>query len=90
MLSKYKAKLSITVVMFISTILVGGVVWYVSDIFQAEQLSKIFHEQLTERFARQAEDERTAFDKYIRAHNQVVKIISNDSSLQNLIASSPS
>ncbi|MCK4951924.1 MAG: hypothetical protein KAS48_08905, partial [Gammaproteobacteria bacterium] len=82
MLVKYKAKFGIAIVMFISTIVVGGVVWYVSDILQTEKFSTIFRAQLVGRFARQAEDERTAFDKYIRAHNQVVKIISNDSSLQ--------
>ncbi|MCK5091585.1 MAG: EAL domain-containing protein [Gammaproteobacteria bacterium] len=73
--------------MFISTIVVGGVVWYVSDILQTEKFSTIFRAQLVGRFARQAEDERTAFDQYIKAHHQAVKLISNSSRLQNFVNS---
>ena len=85
--NKYKTKISITTVMFIATLLVGMVVWFVSDIFQAEEQSRVFKKKLTEQFVRQAENDKDAFDNYIKAHHQTIELIANSSRLQNYVNS---
>ncbi|MEJ2141017.1 MAG: EAL domain-containing protein [Gammaproteobacteria bacterium] len=66
--------ISLTLKIFIITILLVTGVWFAADKYQTNTLKKIFYTKLTERFALQAKEHRTSFDHYVRSYNQAARL----------------
>jgi diguanylate cyclase (GGDEF)-like protein len=78
-------KLSLTWKMLLLTAVVSLVIWAVTDSIQTRSLKTIFHQELSERFSLQAEEQRVRFDRYVKGHHQVVKLFANSNALQRYI-----
>lgn len=68
-------RFSVTRIMLVSTVVVGIIVWFVTDKIQSEEFSTILHSQLSERFTKHADEERVSFIQHIQAHHQAVKLL---------------
>lgn len=72
-------RLSLTTSMLLLTMSVGLVVWASSHAYRDYKLSSIFHENLSQRFNKEARDDRTRFYRYLNSFNPAVKTyVSND------------
>jgi diguanylate cyclase (GGDEF)-like protein len=60
------------------TLLVGGVLWAASDLYQSGQLRSIFHENLEARFKAEAKEHRIRFYRYINSYDPAVRTYAND------------
>jgi signal transduction histidine kinase len=60
--------------MVILTVVIGVIVWIVLDNIQSRRIKNIFMAQLTERLGQQAMEDRLRFDRYVKAHQQSVRI----------------
>ncbi|RJQ46334.1 MAG: hypothetical protein C4538_06960 [Nitrospiraceae bacterium] len=60
--------------MVIVTVAIGVIVWIVMDYIQSRRIKNIFIAQLTERLGQQAMEDRLRFDRYVKAHQQSVRI----------------
>ena len=69
------------------TVLLGLIVWAVTDSIQNYSLKRIFNDKLSDRFSWQAEKQRIMFDRYVKGHHQAVKLFVNSLSLTNYINS---
>lgn len=67
-------RISLTVKMVITTVIVGTIMWYAFDILQAKKLEGIFHNQLNETLSEQALKDRLRFDRYVKAHLHSTKL----------------
>jgi hypothetical protein len=56
------------------TVFVGLIIWFVYDMVQTQNLTKIFHAQLTERLSKQALEDRINFDRFVKAHLHSIKL----------------
>lgn len=61
-LSKYSLMLK----MLLLAVVVGLVVWAITDAIQNYSLKQIFNKKLAERFSWQAEKQRIMFDRYVK------------------------
>jgi len=68
-------RIPLSIKMLFVTLIVGFTAWGVLDQIQTRKLKTIFMRQLTERFERQAMEDRLRFDRYIKAHHYLVKLI---------------
>jgi len=73
--SKSLRRVSLTAKVVIATALVSCAVWFALDHIQTNSLKTIFRQQLTERLAQEALEDRLNFDRYISAHNQLVRML---------------
>jgi len=73
--------------MLLSAVLIGVVLWALSDSIQTFSLTHIFNSKLAERFSSQAERQRIMFDRYVKSHHQAVKLFSNSQNLNKYISS---
>ena len=78
-------KLSLTWKMLLLTAAVSLVIWAVTDSIQTRSLKTIFHQELSEQFSLQAEEQRVRFDRYVKGHHQVVKLFADSNALQRYI-----
>ncbi|MFV2060465.1 MAG: putative bifunctional diguanylate cyclase/phosphodiesterase [Gammaproteobacteria bacterium] len=69
-----KIKKSLTATMLLVTVLIGIVVWLISDWYQAKELSRIFNNTLQHRLGTEAREQRIRFDQYIKAFTPTVKM----------------
>ncbi len=60
--------------MLLLTVIVGIVVWTISDAVQTSTLSEVFREKLSDRLSQQAEKQRIMFDRYVKGHHTTVKL----------------
>lgn len=68
-------RVPLTAKVVIATALVSCAVWFVLDHIQTRSLKTVFRQQLTERLAQEALEDRLNFDRYISAHNQLVRML---------------
>lgn len=61
--------------MLIYTATLGLAVWFISDSYQTATLENIFEEKLATRFSLQAQEHRTLFDRYVKIHSQMAKLL---------------
>jgi class 3 adenylate cyclase len=71
------------------TILASCAVWIVLDRIQTESLRDIFEQQLAERLAQEALEDRLDFDGYISAHNQLVRMLVSQKVFIDYVESEP-
>jgi diguanylate cyclase (GGDEF)-like protein len=71
--------------MLLLTLVVGLVVWEVSDRLQTDSLREIFYGKLVERFSWQAEEQRILFDRYVKGHHQAVKLFINNHDVKQYV-----
>ena len=81
------SKHSLMLKMLLSAVLIGLVVWGITDSIQNYSLKKIFNEKLSERFSWQAERQRIMFDRYVKNHHQAVKLFIGSQKLKEYIDS---
>lgn len=67
--------------MLIYTATLGMAVWLVSDRYQTDTLETIFHEKLAKRFSLQAQEHRTLFDRHVKIHSQLAKLLVSSNNL---------
>jgi len=67
-------KLPLTLKMVCLTIIVGSLVWFVSDYFEVKTAKKVFYNHLTQMLSLQSQEERLQFDRYLQSYLQVVKL----------------
>jgi diguanylate cyclase (GGDEF)-like protein len=72
--------------MLLLSVVVGLVVWAVSDTLQTNRLREIFYDKLGERFSWQAEKQRILFDRYVKGHHQAVKLFVEISNIKQYVA----
>jgi diguanylate cyclase (GGDEF)-like protein len=72
--------------MLLLSVVVGLVVWAVSDTLQTNRLREIFYDKLGERFSWQAEKQRILFDRYVKGHHQAVKLFVENSDIKQYVA----
>jgi class 3 adenylate cyclase len=68
-------RISLTAKVVFATVLVSCAVWFLLDHIQTRSLRTIFRQQLTERLAQEALEDRLNFDRYISTHNQLVRML---------------
>jgi len=68
-------RISLTVKVLFATVLVSCVVWFALDRIQTRSLRNVFQQQLAERLGQEALEDRLNFDRYISAHNQLVRML---------------
>lgn len=78
---------SLMLKMLSSTVVIGLIVWAITDTIQNYSLKQIFNNKLADRFSWQAEKQRIMFDRYVKGHHQAVKLFINSQSLINYIDS---
>jgi len=83
-----KVKKSLTSTMLILTVLVGIVVWLISDAYQSDELSEIFHNTLEAQLADEAREQRIRFDRAVKAFHPVVKMYASTTYLKDYVESS--
>ena len=71
--------------MLIYTAGLGLAVWFISDSYQTHTLKTVFNERLAERFSLQAQEHRTLFDRYVKLHNQVAKLLVQTNSIYHYV-----
>ena len=76
---------SLTWTMLILTATVGIVVWAVSDIYQSKELSKIFQQTLTAQLSEEAHEQRTRFDRFVKAFHPSVRLYSGTKAIQSYV-----
>ena len=81
------SKHSLMLKMLLSAVLIGLVVWAITDSIQNNSLKKIFDAKLAERFSWQAERQRIMFDRYVKNHHQAVKLFIGSQKLKEYIDS---
>ncbi|MBI5050465.1 MAG: GGDEF domain-containing protein [Nitrospirae bacterium] len=64
----------LTIKMLLITLIVGFVVWAILDQIQTLKLKTIFNAQIIERLSKQAMEDRLSFDRYIKAHTQLITL----------------
>ena len=80
-------KYSLMLKMLLSAVLIGLVVWAITDSIQNHSLKNIFERKLEERFSWQAEKQRIMFDRYVKNHHQAVKLFIGSQKLKEYIDS---
>ena len=80
-------KHSLMLKMLLSAVLIGLVVWAITDSIQNYSLKNIFERKLAERFSWQAEKQRIMFDRYVKNHHQAVKLFIGSQKLKEFIDS---
>ncbi|MCK4863940.1 MAG: EAL domain-containing protein [Gammaproteobacteria bacterium] len=78
---------SLMLKMLLSAVLIGLVVWAITDSIQNYSLKHIFNSKLEERFSWQAEKQRIMFDRYVKSHHQAVKLFIGSQKLNEFINS---
>ena len=78
---------SLMLKMLLSAVLIGLVVWAITDSIQNYSLKHIFNSKLEERFSWQAEKQRIMFDRYVKSHHQAVKLFIGSQKLNEYINS---
>ncbi len=78
---------SLMLKMLLSAVLMGLVVWAITDSIQNYSLKQIFNSKLEERFSWQAEKQRIMFDRYLKSHHQAVKLFIGSQKLKEYIES---
>ena len=81
------SKHSLMLKMLLSAVVIGLVVWGITDSIQNYSLKKIFDSKLAERFSWQAEKQRIMFDRYVKNHHQAVKLFIGSQKLKEYIDS---
>ncbi|MDH5407031.1 MAG: hypothetical protein OEY00_00290, partial [Gammaproteobacteria bacterium] len=71
--------------MLIYTAGLGLAVWFISDSYQTHTLKTVFNERLAEQFSLQAQEHRTLFDRYVKLHNQVAKLLVQTNSIYHYV-----
>jgi class 3 adenylate cyclase len=79
-------RLSLTVQMVIGIVLGSFVVWVVLNHIQTIELRKIFQQQLAKRLGQEALEDRLNLDRYIAAHNELVRVLAEQTQLNDYIA----
>jgi class 3 adenylate cyclase len=72
--------------MVIVIVLVSVAVWFVLNHIQTLALRKLFQQQLAERLSQEALEDRLNLDRYISAHNQLVRVLIEQTQLNEYIA----
>ncbi|MBF0160954.1 MAG: hypothetical protein HQL88_01570, partial [Magnetococcales bacterium] len=57
-------------------LLLGGVFWVSTDLWQSAQVEAIVHQKLLNDLEIQAQRDRTLFDEYVRQQEQTVRLLS--------------
>ncbi|MDH5396260.1 MAG: hypothetical protein OEW97_08285, partial [Gammaproteobacteria bacterium] len=73
--------------MLSSTVLIGFIVWGVTDSIQHYSLKQIFNHKLADRFSWQAEKQRIMFDRYVKGHHHAVKLFTNSYAIKQYVGS---
>jgi signal transduction histidine kinase/AmiR/NasT family two-component response regulator len=68
-------RIPLTAKMALLTVVVGLAVWGVSDRVQTRTLKRIYRAQLLERLEQEVSEERTIFDRHLKAHYQLAKLV---------------
>jgi len=71
--------------MLILTVTVGIVVWAVSDNYQHAELNNIFSIKLNERFKEDVAQQRTRFDRYVKAYYPAVRTYAHMADIRDYI-----
>jgi class 3 adenylate cyclase len=72
--------------MIIVIVLSSFAVWIVLNHIQTLALRKLFQQQLAERLSQEALEDRLNLDRYISAHNQLVRVLAEQTQLNEYIA----
>ena len=80
-------KLSLTASMLLLTATVGLMVWALSDNYQHVELNKIFLIKLTEQFKNEVTEQRTRFDRYVKAYYPAVRTYTSLANTRDYIES---
>lgn len=67
--------------MLLYTASLGLAVWFISDRYQTTTLESIFEEKLATRFSLQAQEHRTLFDRHVKIHSQLAKLLVRSNTL---------
>ena len=78
---------SLMLKMLSSTVLIGFIVWGVTDSIQHYSLKQIFNHKLADRFSWQAEKQRIMFDRYVKGHHHAVKLFTNSYAIKQYVGS---
>lgn len=65
----------LTLKMLVITVVVGLIVWLVIEQFQTRRLRDIFQRQLAGRLSQQALEDRLSFNRYIKSHYHMVRLL---------------
>jgi len=68
-------RVSLITKMLVLTLLVGAVTWGILDRIQTRSIGGIFHEQMADELALQAQTDRIAFDNFVKTQAQAVKLL---------------
>jgi diguanylate cyclase (GGDEF)-like protein len=60
-------------------------VWFISDIHQTRNLSKIFQAKLTEQLSQQSRVQRTLFDRHVKSYSQMAKLLAGTQALHRYL-----
>ncbi len=82
-----RIKESLTINMLFLTFLVGIVVWFISDAYQADKLSGIFQDNLQQRLISEAREQRIRFDRYVKSFQPSVKMYANSNKITQYVKS---
>ena len=74
--------------MLLTAVIIGLVVWAITDSIENYSLKQIFNAKLSERFSWQAEKQRIMFDRYVKGHHQAVKLFMQSQNILEYTSSS--
>ncbi|WP_349649018.1 SpoIIE family protein phosphatase [Candidatus Parabeggiatoa sp. HSG14] len=80
--------ISLTLKIFVFTLLIGTVVWIILDYIQGKDIQQLLFAELTEELEIHAKEDRTIFDRYIQSHNQATKLIISQQRFQTYVSNS--
>ena len=81
-------KHSLMLKMLLTAVMIGVIVWALTDSIENYSLKQIFNAKLSERFSWQAEKQRIMFDRYVKGHHQAVKLFMQSQNIIEFTSSS--
>jgi len=78
-------RLSLTHSMFLLIACVGVVIWNVSDTYQSAALHDIFYVKLKKQFQEEATEQRTRFDRYVKAFYPAVRTYASQTNMRDYL-----
>ena len=72
---------SLTLKVLMLTIIVGAIVWSLTDYFGTKAFRDLLEGQLAEELSQQAEEDRNQFDQYVKFHRKTTRLLSEHNHL---------